>query len=260
MQAQASSSSECSTLPAVGISVQVEHEGLHAKKRPSLETLFKRSVWEFFGFHIQSALPLRAATTNISRSGAMPPSTTATAQFNGSRGGPASAATLSDAEFEAFIGPGSSQHSHVAPSLISPQTSYKPNQRPHLSSSHTLQQPATTIIPTTTDHDSNHSPVNLDISTESQNTRKDLLRESFFPGWKNDAAGAGLANPAEMQKQDPLATQIWKLYSKTKTQLPNQERMENLTWRMMAMNLKRKEREQARYELQHHKHRPRCGA
>ncbi|KAL9100056.1 MAG: hypothetical protein Q9187_009411, partial [Circinaria calcarea] len=53
-----------------------------------------------------------------------------------------------------------------------------------------------------------------------------------------------------MQKNDPLATQIWKLYSKTKTQLPNQERMENLTWRMMAMSLKRKEREQARVSQQ----------
>jgi GATA-binding protein len=46
-----------------------------------------------------------------------------------------------------------------------------------------------------------------------------------------------------MQRKDPLATQIWKLYSRTKAQLPNQERMENLTWRMMAMSLKRKERE-----------------
>lgn len=44
-----------------------------------------------------------------------------------------------------------------------------------------------------------------------------------------------------MQRKDPLATQIWKLYSKTKTQLPNAERMENLTWRMMSMNLRRKE-------------------
>lgn len=46
-----------------------------------------------------------------------------------------------------------------------------------------------------------------------------------------------------MQKNDPLATQIWKLYSKTKSQLPNQERMANLTWRMMAMSLKRQEKE-----------------
>lgn len=49
-----------------------------------------------------------------------------------------------------------------------------------------------------------------------------------------------------MQKKDPLGTLVWKLYKKTKAELPNQERMENLTWRMMAMNLKRKEQEQAR--------------
>jgi GATA-binding protein len=80
--------------------------------------------------------------------------------------------------------------------------------------------------------------------------RKELLRESFFPRWKNDAAGEELDSPDEMQKKDPLATQIWRLYSKTKKQLPNQERMENLTWRMMAMNLrKRKQEEAARYVL-----------
>ena len=45
--------------------------------------------------------------------------------------------------------------------------------------------------------------------------------------------------------KDPLATQIWKLYSKTKKQLPNQERMENLTWRMMAMNLRKRRQEEA---------------
>ena len=87
----------------------------------------------------------------------------------------------------------------------------------------------------------------MDISPENKQTRKTLLRESFFSDWKDDAASADLGDPDEMQKKDPLATQIWKLYSKTKSQLPNQERMENLTWRMMAMNLKRKEREQARY-------------
>ncbi|OKL62271.1 Nitrogen regulatory protein areA [Talaromyces atroroseus] len=52
-----------------------------------------------------------------------------------------------------------------------------------------------------------------------------------------------------MQRKDPLATQIWKLYSRTKSQLPNQERMENLTWRMMAMSLKRQERERAEHRL-----------
>lgn len=73
-----------------------------------------------------------------------------------------------------------------------------------------------------------------------------LLRESVFPYWKNGTPGGGYENTDELQKQDPLATQIWKLYSRTKSQLPNQERMENLTWRMMAMNLRKKrERDEA---------------
>ncbi|KLJ12576.1 hypothetical protein EMPG_12404 [Blastomyces silverae] len=73
-----------------------------------------------------------------------------------------------------------------------------------------------------------------------------LLRESVFPDWRDGTPGGRYENTEELQKQDPLATQIWKLYSRTKSQLPNQERMENLTWRMMAMNLKKKrEREEA---------------
>ncbi|OJD13980.1 hypothetical protein AJ78_05640, partial [Emergomyces pasteurianus Ep9510] len=73
-----------------------------------------------------------------------------------------------------------------------------------------------------------------------------LLRESVFPDWRDGTHGGGYQDTDEMQKQDPLATQIWKLYSRTKSQLPNQERMENLTWRMMAMNLRKKrEREEA---------------
>lgn len=91
-----------------------------------------------------------------------------------------------------------------------------------------------------------HIQDKLDITAENKETRKELLRDSIFPNWRDDASSADLDRPDEMQKRDPLGIQIWKLYSKTKTQLPNQERMDNLTWRMMAMNLKRKEREQAR--------------
>jgi len=87
----------------------------------------------------------------------------------------------------------------------------------------------------------------LNISPENRQTRKNLLRDAFFTDWRDDASSADLGDPGEMQKNDPLGTMIWKLYSKTKTQLPNQERMENMTWRMMAMNLKREGREQARY-------------
>ena len=91
----------------------------------------------------------------------------------------------------------------------------------------------------------------LDLSA-TNSARKELLRESFFPTWKDDTANDELGSPDEMQKKDPLATQIWRLYSKTKKQLPNQERMENLTWRMMAMSLrKRRQEEAARYVLTH---------
>ncbi|KAL9096551.1 MAG: hypothetical protein Q9163_006421 [Psora crenata] len=87
----------------------------------------------------------------------------------------------------------------------------------------------------------------LDISPENQHTRTELLRDAIFPNWRDDASDSDLGQPDEMAKKDPIGIQMWKLYSRTKTQLPNRERMDNLTWRMMAMNLKRKEREQARF-------------
>jgi GATA-binding protein, other eukaryote len=89
----------------------------------------------------------------------------------------------------------------------------------------------------------------LDLSPTDAIARNELLRGSFFPDWKDDSSSnADIDSPREMQKKDPLATQIWKLYSRTKNQLPNQERMENLTWRMMALTLKRKQ-EAARFVM-----------
>ncbi|KAK3671488.1 Sodium- and chloride-dependent GABA transporter 1 [Recurvomyces mirabilis] len=74
--------------------------------------------------------------------------------------------------------------------------------------------------------------------------QKGILRESLLDGWKDDASAVmELESPEEMQKKDPLGTQIWKLYHKTKGQLPNSERLENLSWRMMSMNLRRRELE-----------------
>ena len=90
---------------------------------------------------------------------------------------------------------------------------------------------------------------NLDLPSPDSVARSDLLRDAVFPDWGNDGGGGAIESPEEMQKKDPLGTQIWKLYSRTKTRLPNQERMENLTWRMMAMNLKRREQMQALYVL-----------
>jgi GATA-binding protein, other eukaryote len=80
----------------------------------------------------------------------------------------------------------------------------------------------------------------LDLSRQEAD---ELLRGSAFSEWKENvtAGDNGFDSLEEMRRKDPLGTQIWKLYSKTKTRLPNQERLENLTWRMMAMNLKRRE-------------------
>lgn len=46
-------------------------------------------------------------------------------------------------------------------------------------------------------------------------------------------------------KKDPIASQVWKMYARQKASLPNGQRMENLTWRMMAMSLRRKRESEA---------------
>lgn len=84
----------------------------------------------------------------------------------------------------------------------------------------------------------------LEFSPTDPAARQELLRDPFFDKWKDDASAADTETPEEMQKNDPLGTQIWKLYHKTKGQLPNSERLENLTWRMMSMKLRRKELEE----------------
>ncbi|KAF8864692.1 hypothetical protein BDZ45DRAFT_19746 [Acephala macrosclerotiorum] len=113
------------------------------------------------------------------------------------------------------------------------------------SSTATSQPPGATANTDTSTRESSATALGkLDFSA-GNSARKELLRETIFPTWKDDAAGEELDSPDEMQRKDPLATQIWRLYSKTKKQLPNQERMENLTWRMMAMSLRKRKQEEA---------------
>jgi hypothetical protein len=54
---------------------------------------------------------------------------------------------------------------------------------------------------------------------------------------RGDAEGVG---EDILSNEDPLATQVWRLYARTKATLPHAQRMENLTWRMMAMALRRR--------------------
>lgn len=79
----------------------------------------------------------------------------------------------------------------------------------------------------------------MEISPTQDSARRGVLQDAIFPAFGNDAGSPDVDSPEQMQKNDPLGTQIWKLYSRAKTQLPNAERMENLTWRMMAMNMRR---------------------
>lgn len=51
-------------------------------------------------------------------------------------------------------------------------------------------------------------------------------------------------DPEQLAKDDPLATQVWKMYARTKATLPHAQRMENLTWRMMALALKKKKEDE----------------
>ncbi|KAI4712188.1 hypothetical protein J4E89_002453 [Alternaria sp. Ai002NY15] len=78
-------------------------------------------------------------------------------------------------------------------------------------------------------------------SAHDTSSKRGMLQDAIFPAFGNDAGAPSVESPEQLQKNDPLGTQIWKLYSRAKTQLPNAERMENLTWRMMAMNMRRAE-------------------
>lgn len=68
-------------------------------------------------------------------------------------------------------------------------------------------------------------------------------------GADGTAADDEEVDPEVMAKKDPLATQVWRMYAKQKNHLSNGARMENITWRMMAMTLrKKKEEEKAQAE------------
>ncbi|GAB1524414.1 hypothetical protein RhiTH_007568 [Rhizoctonia solani] len=69
-----------------------------------------------------------------------------------------------------------------------------------------------------------------------------------FSGDSPTPSGAGCTgvDNESGRGEHPLAAQVWKIYAKTRATLPHQQRMENLTWRMMAMALKKKPASDAR--------------
>lgn len=70
-------------------------------------------------------------------------------------------------------------------------------------------------------------------------TRVNMLHGSFFPNGKGNPTSVDPGPTGELCKKDSLTAQILGLYSDIKLNLPNQERMKNLTWRMMSINLQK---------------------
>ncbi|TDZ21105.1 Nitrogen regulatory protein areA [Colletotrichum orbiculare MAFF 240422] len=90
----------------------------------------------------------------------------------------------------------------------------------------------------------------LDLSAALYPTAQDdFLRNSSFAPFESATMDSDHKSPEQLQKEDPLATQVWKFFSKTKQLLPNQQRMENLTWRMMALNLRKKQLDEEKARL-----------
>jgi GATA-binding protein len=120
--------------------------------------------------------------------------------------------------------------------------------------------PAFTMPPTPTEHDwrfprrpGREDPQRFKLDPKDQFSATDsatssaLLGPALFPLLQN-ATGDDAQTVEELQQNDPLATQVWKFFAKTKENIPNQGRMENLTWRMMAVGMrKHKEQMQKRY-------------
>jgi hypothetical protein len=105
-----------------------------------------------------------------------------------------------------------------------------------------------------------HQPPPLSaVSGVSASVFSDLLSEAGAGTGVGAVDGEELS-PEELQKDDPLAIQVWRLYARTKANLPHAQRMENLTWRMVGMALRRKQLEEQQKQMQearhhHHHHR-----
>jgi len=77
----------------------------------------------------------------------------------------------------------------------------------------------------------------MTLPTDSAAWRSLQSREAFYqPNRFDNATDKDIE---DMQGDDPLATQIWRFYIKAKGRLPESERLENLSWRFMAMNMRK---------------------
>ncbi|CAO3702275.1 unnamed protein product [Rhizopus stolonifer] len=86
----------------------------------------------------------------------------------------------------------------------------------------------------------------LPLEKSCKDIMNQVLSGSLFPQNESNVMSNEEDKNESKDKEDPLSTQVWRMYTKAKDSLPNGSRMENLTWRMMAMTLtkeKKKEEE-----------------
>ena len=91
--------------------------------------------------------------------------------------------------------------------------------------------------------DSISAHVEADREQKLSAVNDQLFGDALFPSLDSAASGPGKSID-QLQDDDPLAAQVWRFFTKTKQQLPNQQRLENLTWRMMALSMRKKKQEE----------------
>lgn len=137
-------------------------------------------------------------------------------------------------------------YSETTPSSAS---SSRPSSSPFVSGS-------ASTIPTSAASDVRSPTLYSDILAEeflTTGSKKRAAAVAHFPSPTSPGRGSpDLATSAldssdgdieKMAEKDPLAAQVWRLYARTKANLPHAQRMENLTWRMMTLQLKKREEE-----------------
>lgn len=94
----------------------------------------------------------------------------------------------------------------------------------------------------------------LDFTRPTSTAQGEMLRASTLPQWESGGSGGGGAGPGpdgrtidDLHRADPLATEIWRFFTQTKQLLPHKERMENMMWRMMHLNLRKRRKADAKY-------------
>lgn len=80
--------------------------------------------------------------------------------------------------------------------------------------------------------------VGADVRRNAASASRTLLNTPLFPGLERTSVDER-TSADQMKQEDPIGMQMWKYFARMKQQLPNHDRMENLSWRMMSVALQK---------------------